>query len=126
MSLLEMRNIVKEFPGVRALDGVSFTLEAGEFHSLVGENGAGKSTLMKILSGVYPYGSYEGSILYNGHELKLMDRALRPARQEGIAIVYQELTLVPTMTVGENIFLGKEPLENGAINWNKLYSNTQA
>ncbi len=80
---------------------------------------------MKILSGVYAYGTHEGSILYNGQELKLMDRAIRQARQSRIAIVYQELTLVPTMTVGENIFLGKEPVENGAINWNKLYSDAQ-
>lgn len=80
---------------------------------------------MKILSGVYPYGSYEGSVFYEGRELKLGDRSIRQAIEEGIAIVYQELTLVPNMTVGENIFLGKEPLENGVINWNKLYADTQ-
>jgi D-xylose transport system ATP-binding protein len=123
--ILDIRNVTKQFPGVTALKDVSIRVRRGEIHGLCGENGAGKSTLMKILSGVYPYGSYEGSIIYNGRELKLLAGSIRQARQEGIAIVYQELTLVPTMTVGENIFLGKEPVENGAINWNKLYADTQ-
>ena len=85
----------------------------------------GKSTLMKILSGVYPYGTYDGTVLYDGQELKLENRSIRQAIEEGIAIVYQELTLVPNMTVGENIFLGKEPVERGSVNWNKLYADTR-
>src|SRR5262249_2944499 len=107
MSLLEMRNIVKEFPGVRALDGVSFTLDAGEFHALVGENGAGKSTLMKVLSGVYPYGSYEGDILIDDSVRNF--HSVRDAENAGIAIIFQELSLVKELTVGENIFLGLAP-----------------
>ncbi|MCB0129394.1 MAG: ATP-binding cassette domain-containing protein, partial [Caldilineaceae bacterium] len=87
---------------------------------------AGKSTLMKILSGVYPYGTYEGKVIYEGEELKLESSAIQEASHQGIAIVYQELTLVPSMTVGENIFLGREPLEKGVINWNKLYADTDA
>src|SRR5436305_9833462 len=119
MPLLEMRNIVKEFPGVRALDGVSFTLEAGEFHSLVGENGAGKSTLMKVLSGVYPYGTYKGDILIND-EVRHFN-GIRDAENAGIAIIFQELSLVKELTVGENIFLGREPAKLGIVDWPKLY-----
>ncbi|HEX3100420.1 MAG TPA: ATP-binding cassette domain-containing protein, partial [Pyrinomonadaceae bacterium] len=119
MPLLEMRNIVKEFPGVRALDGVSFTLDAGEFHSLVGENGAGKSTLMKVLSGVYPEGTFEGEILVN--EQVRHFRGIRDSENAGIAIIFQELSLVKELTVGENIFLGKEPSRFGVINWSELY-----
>ena len=88
-----------------------FHIRRGEIHGICGENGAGKSTLMKILSGVYPWGTYEGQVLYNGQELKLVDRSIHQAVEEGIAIVYQELTLVPSITVGENIYLGKEPVK---------------
>lgn len=119
MPLLEMKNIVKEFPGVRALDGVSFTLEAGEFHSLVGENGAGKSTLMKVLSGVYPEGTFEGDILVEDQPRHF--KGIRDSEAAGIAIIFQELSLVKELTVGENIFLGKEPSRFGVINWSELY-----
>src|SRR4029079_17676572 len=119
MPLLEMRNIVKEFPGVRALDGVSFTLEKGEFHSLVGENGAGKSTLMKVLSGVYPAGTYEGDILINSEPRHF--RNIRDSENAGIAIIFQELSLVKELTVGENIFLGQAPSRLGVVNWTEFY-----
>jgi D-xylose transport system ATP-binding protein len=119
MPLLEMRNIVKEFPGVRALDGVSFTLEKGEFHALVGENGAGKSTLMKVLSGVYPEGSFEGEILVDDSIRHF--RSVRDSENAGIAIIYQELSLVKELTVGENIFLGREPALFGVIDSTRLY-----
>lgn len=118
--ILEMRSITKEFPGVKALDGVTFDLHEGEFHSLVGENGAGKSTLMKTLSGVYPYGTYGGDIVVGG-ETKHFNN-VRDAENAGIAIIFQELSLVKELTVGENIFLGREPSKFGVINWNELYS----
>ena len=119
MPLLEMRNIVKEFPGVRALDGVSFTLEAAEFHALVGENGAGKSTLMKVLSGVYPEGTFSGEILVDNAARHFKN--VRDSEAAGIAIIYQELSLVKELTVGENIFLGREPSRFGIIDSAKLY-----
>ncbi|MFN6962513.1 MAG: xylose ABC transporter ATP-binding protein [Pyrinomonadaceae bacterium] len=119
MPLLEMKDIVKEFPGVRALDGVTFSLEAGEFHALVGENGAGKSTLMKVLSGVYPAGSYGGEIVVDGRVQQF--RNVRDAEAAGIAIIFQELSLVKELTVAENIFLGQAPARGGVINWSELY-----
>lgn len=120
MSLLEMRHITKEFPGVKALDGVTFDLHNGEFHALVGENGAGKSTLMKVLSGVYPHGTYGGDIVVNGETKQF--RTVRDAENAGVAIIFQELSLVKELTVGENIFLGREPATFGIINWTELYS----
>ena len=116
---LEMRDITKTFPGVRALDGVTFTLQRGEIHALVGENGAGKSTLMKILGGVYPHPQYGGQILIEGAEQKFA--SIREAEKAGIAIIFQELSLVKEMSVGENIFLGREPRRFGVIRWEELY-----
>ena len=123
--LLDISHVTKTFPGVTALSDVSIRIKRSEIHGLCGENGAGKSTLMKILCGVYPHGSYEGSVSYEGRELRLGTSSIRQAIEEGIAIVYQELTLVPGMTVGENIFLGKEPRNGAAIDWNKVYSDTE-
>jgi ABC-type sugar transport system ATPase subunit len=119
-TLLEMRSITKEFPGVKALDGVTFDLYEGEFHALVGENGAGKSTLMKVLSGVYPYGTYGGDIVVGGEVRQFKN--VRDAENAGIAIIFQELSLVKELTVGENIFLGREPSNFGVINWTELYN----
>ena len=118
--LLEMRSITKEFPGVKALDGVTFDLYEGEFHALVGENGAGKSTLMKVLSGVYPAGTYGGQIVVEGEVREF--KTVREAENAGIAIIFQELSLVKELTVGENIFLGREPSSFGVINWRALYA----
>lgn len=115
--LLEMRNITKTFPGVKALDNVSFTVTEGEIHCLVGENGAGKSTLMKVLSGIYPYGSYEGEIYLNGQLQKF--RGISDSTAAGIAIIYQELALVLEMTVYENIFLGHEIRNGLVVDWNE-------
>jgi D-xylose transport system ATP-binding protein len=124
--ILDFKGVTKRFPGVVALDNDSFQIRRGEIHGICGENGAGKSTLVKILSGVYPYGTYEGTVIYDGKELKLGESSIREAVEKGIAIVYQELTLVPTRTVGENVYLGKEPVEHGTIVWDKLYADTQA
>lgn len=115
--ILEMKNITKEFPGVKALSDVSFTVSTGEIHCLVGENGAGKSTLMKVLSGVYPHGDYTGDILLNGEIQRY--RNINDSENAGIAIIYQELALVPEMTVFENIFLGHELKNNFIVDWNE-------
>lgn len=115
--ILEMRNITKEFPGVRALDNVTFSVKEGEIHCVVGENGAGKSTLMKVLSGVYPYGEYEGEIIINGEIQRFSN--INDSKKVGIAIIYQELALIPEMTVYENIFLGHEIKKGLSVNWNE-------
>ncbi|HJU54477.1 MAG TPA: ATP-binding cassette domain-containing protein, partial [Pyrinomonadaceae bacterium] len=119
--LLEMRDITKTFPGVKALDGVSFDLHAGEIHALVGENGAGKSTLMKILGAVYT--DYGGEILIQGEPVRF--GGVRASEAAGVAIVFQELSLVKDLTVGENIFLGREPRTFGVIRWDELYGRAQ-
>jgi D-xylose transport system ATP-binding protein len=124
--ILDISHVTKQFPGVMALKDVSIPIKRGEIHGLCGENGAGKSTLMKILCGVYPFGTYEGSIKFDGKELRLGSDSIHEAMEQGIAIVYQEMTLVPKLTVGENIFLGKEPRRGPAIDWDKLYADTAA
>ena len=117
--LLEMKNITKTFPGVKALDNVNLKVEEGEIHALVGENGAGKSTLMNVLSGIYPYGSYEGDIIYNGDVCKFA--TIKDSEAKGIVIIHQELALVPHMTIGENMFLGNEQGHKYKINWADTY-----
>jgi putative multiple sugar transport system ATP-binding protein len=116
-TILEMRNITKIFPGVKALDNVNFKVEAGEIHALVGENGAGKSTLMNVLSGIYPYGTYSGEIIYEGKACAFRD--IRDSERVGIAIIHQELALQPYMSIAENLFLGNERHKSGFINWNR-------
>lgn len=123
--ILKFDHVTKQFPGVTALNDVSIEITRGEIHGICGENGAGKSTLMKILSGVHPHDTYDGDVFFEGEELRLESGAIRQATELGIAIVYQELTLVPNMTVGENVYLGREPGKATGINWNKLYSDTQ-
>ena len=118
--LLEMKNITKTFPGVKALDNVNLQVEEGEIHALVGENGAGKSTLMNVLSGVYPHGSYEGDIIYNGEICKFHD--IKESEAKGIVIIHQELALIPYMTIGENMFLGNERGKKFAINWDETHA----
>jgi putative multiple sugar transport system ATP-binding protein len=122
-SLLEMRGITKTFPGVKALDNVSISVGQGEIHAIVGENGAGKSTLMKVLSGVYPHGDYEGAISFEGEERSF--RGIRDSESLGIIIIHQELALVPLLSIAENIFLGNECASGGVINWPETYSRTE-
>lgn len=118
-TLLEMQNITKLFPGVKALDNVNLVVKEGEIHALVGENGAGKSTLMNVLSGVYPYGTYEGNILYKGKKCKF--KVIRDSEAQGIVIIHQELALVPYLSIGENMFLGNERGSVLGIDWDKTY-----
>lgn len=114
-----MKNITKTFPGVKALDNVNLKVEEGEIHALVGENGAGKSTLMNVLSGIYPYGTYDGDIVYNGEVCKF--NKIKDSEEKGIVIIHQELALIPYMTIGENMFLGNERGKSAAIDWNETY-----
>ena len=120
--ILEMRNITKEFPGVKALNNVSFKVKKGEIKALVGENGAGKSTLMKVLSGVYSYGTYTGDIVLNGEVCQFGD--IQHSEKAGIAIIHQELALIPQLSISENIFLGHPHKKGIAIDWNMTRSNT--
>jgi putative multiple sugar transport system ATP-binding protein len=122
-TILEMRNITKVFPGVKALNNVNLDVRKGEIHALVGENGAGKSTLMKVLSGVYPHGSYEGEIFYNGQEQHF--RGISDSEKQGIIIIHQELALVPLLSIAENIFLGNEPAKFGIIDWHVAENRTR-
>ena len=115
--ILEMRNISKSFPGVKALDNVNFAVRQGEIHCLVGENGAGKSTLMKVLSGIHRYGSYEGDIVFDGEIMKF--HTIRESENAGISIINQELALVPELSVAENIFFGHEIMKGRLIDWNE-------
>lgn len=122
--ILEMKNIIKDFPGVRALDKVNFTLEKGEILALVGENGAGKSTLMKVLSGVWPYPSYEGDIYLRDQLVRFANT--REAEEAGIGIIHQELNLLPDLSVAENIYLDRQPLGKfGGIKWRELYQQAE-
>jgi putative multiple sugar transport system ATP-binding protein len=121
-TLLEMRAISKTFPGVRALDHVNLRVEEGEIHALVGENGAGKSTLMKVLSGVYPHGSYEGEIHFGGQEARF--GGIHDSEKQGIIIIHQELALVPLLSIAENLFLGNEVAQGGVINWRETFART--
>ncbi|MCR5776660.1 MAG: ATP-binding cassette domain-containing protein [Lachnospiraceae bacterium] len=118
--LLEMKNITKEFPGVKALDNVNLKVEEGEIHALVGENGAGKSTLMNVLSGIYQYGTYTGDIVYNGDICKF--QKIKDSEEKGIVIIHQELALIPYMSIGENMFLGNEKGTKSAIDWNMTFA----
>jgi len=115
-----MKSITKTFPGVKALDNVNLKVEQGEIHALVGENGAGKSTLMNVLSGIYPYGTYDGDIIYNGEVCQF--HKIKDSESKGIVIIHQELALVPYMTIGENMFLGNERGKKYNIDWNLTYS----
>ncbi len=121
-TILSMRGITKEFPGVKALSNVNLEVKRGEIHSICGENGAGKSTLMKVLSGVYPYGTYDGDIYFDGAEVKF--KTIRESEQAGIAIIHQELALIPELTITENMYLGNERAKRGVIDWN--LANAQA
>lgn len=116
-NILEMRDITKVFPGVKALSNVNFKVKKGEIHCLVGENGAGKSTLMKVLSGVHPHGSYTGDIVYEGEVQKF--KGIADSEEKGIAIIYQELALIPELTVYENIYFGHEIKHGKTIDWNR-------
>ena len=121
--ILEMRGITKTFPGVKALDNVNLSVMPGEIHALVGENGAGKSTLMKVLSGVYPHGSYDGEILFEGQAAHFA--GIHDSEARGIIIIHQELALVPLLSIAENIYLGNEITRGGVINWPETFARTE-
>ena len=116
-TILEMRHITKEFPGVKALDDVTMRVRRADIHAICGENGAGKSTLMKVLSGVYPAGSYGGEIVLDGEVMQF--GGIKDSEHHGIAIIHQELALIPELTITENLFLGDEVLKSGLIDWDE-------
>lgn len=122
-TILEMRGIKKSFGSVKALNNVDLSVRKGEIHAICGENGAGKSTLMKILSGVYPHGSFDGQVLYQGQEQKFS--GIRDSEELGIIIIHQELALVPMLSITENIFLGNEQAKGGVIDWETSYTKTK-
>ena len=122
-AILEMRGISKSFPGVKALRDVNLAVKEGEIHAICGENGAGKSTLMKVLSGVYPYGTYEGQIVVQGEERRFS--RIADSEHLGIIIIHQELALVPLLSIAENIFLGNEPATFGVIDWGVAFNRTR-
>ena len=119
-NILEMRSITKTVPGVKALQNVTVDVRRGEVHAICGENGAGKSTLMKVLSGVYPFGTYEGDIVFEDEVVQFRD--IRDSEAKGIVIIHQELALSPYLSIAENIFLGNEIQRGGVIDWNKTNS----
>ncbi len=123
-TILEMRNITKTFPGVKALENVNLDVREAEIHAIVGENGAGKSTLMKVLSGVYPHGSYEGQIVFQGHECRF--KGIHDSERVGIVIIHQELALVPLLSIAENIYLGNEQATGGVIDWDETREGARA
>lgn len=118
-----MRSITKEFPGVRALDNVNITVEEGEIHALVGENGAGKTTLMNVLSGIHPYGSYSGDVLFDGKVCQ--HQGIRDSERLGIVIIHQELALIPYLSIGENMFLGNEQQRRGIVDWDQTHRKAE-
>jgi putative multiple sugar transport system ATP-binding protein len=122
--ILEIENLTKEFPGVKALENVSLKIKKGEIHSLCGENGAGKSTLMSCISGVYPRDSYEGRVFFKGHETNY--DSVKDSEKEGLAIIHQELALSPYLSIYENIFLGHMDTKFGVINWNKYIKESKS
>ncbi|GHV48504.1 xylose ABC transporter ATP-binding protein [Clostridia bacterium] len=120
--ILQMQGITKTFPGVRALDDVTLEVKQGDIHAICGENGAGKSTLMKVLSGVYPYGTYEGQIVFNGEVMTF--KGIKESEKAGIVIIHQELTMIPELSVTENIFMGSELTKHGLIDWDMQRKTT--
>ena len=123
--ILEMNHITKEFSGVKALDDVNLKVKRGEIHALCGENGAGKSTLMNVLSGIYPFGTYSGDIVYNGEIVK--NHNIKDSEKKGIVIIHQELALSPYLSIAENVFMGNEQTSmKGVIDWTQTHNKAQA